>query len=164
MEQYISTIIYICIFCIILELILPENKLKKYVNVLAGLIIIITLISPIIDVLKNETVVSTISNKLKEIQNNIEVEEYNFSNLQNRLIFSSVKEDLEDDIYKKSKEEFKLICTINKVKINLNMEYKTETVDVYVEGNIEVNDATKIIDWIAKEYQIDEKIVNVIKE
>jgi len=34
MSEYISTIIYICVFCIILELILPENKLKKYIGVL----------------------------------------------------------------------------------------------------------------------------------
>ena len=32
MKEYASTIIYICIFAIILELILPDNKLKKYVG------------------------------------------------------------------------------------------------------------------------------------
>ena len=39
MTQYVSTIIYICVFSIILELILPNNKLKKYVSVLVSLVI-----------------------------------------------------------------------------------------------------------------------------
>lgn len=164
MGQYVSTIIYICIFCIILELILPENKLKKYVNVLASLIILVTLISPVIDVLNNETVVSTISTKLKEITNGVEVKEYNFENIQNRLIFSSVREDLEQDIYTKLKEKFKLKYIVKEVKIELNKEYGLEELDVYVKGNIDAYSASEIIDWIAKEYQINEKVINVIGE
>ena len=42
MKEYISTILYVSIFSIILELILPDNKIKKYINSLIGLLIVIS--------------------------------------------------------------------------------------------------------------------------
>lgn len=164
MTQYITTIIYICIFSVILELILPDNKLKKYVGVLVSFIVIITLISPIINVLENEQVVETISRTIESIQSKISVNEYNFNNLENRLIFSSVKENLQQDLYTKCTEKFGKRYKISKVKIILNSGYKIEDIDIYVNNLNEVANAGEIIDFVANTYKIDAAVINVIRE
>ncbi len=164
MTEYISTIIYICIFSVILELILPENKLRKYVGVLVSLLIILTLISPIINLLENEQVIEVISSAIDNIQGKVQIKEYDFSNLQNKLIFSSVKEDIEDEIYTKCKEKWNTKFDVSKVKITLNDNYKIEDIDVYVNRLEEVASAADIIDYISYEYGIDASAINVIKE
>lgn len=164
MTEYISTIIYICIFAVILELILPNNKLRKYVGVLVTLIIILTLISPIISVLKNDEVVEVISSAISNVKSKVKIKEYNFNGLQNRIIFSSVKEDIEREIYTACSESFDVKYGISKVKLELNDEYKIEHIDVYVKNLTQVANAGEIIDFIANQYEIDDSIINVIKE
>ena len=164
MQQYISTIVYICIFSVILQLILPDNKLKKYVGVLVSLIVILTLISPVIDVLNNDAVVETISSTLDNIQSNIEIKERNTINLDSKIIFSSTKKKIENEIYTKCKEKFDSKFGIAKVKISLNAEYVVEYIDVYVNKLPEVAMAGEIIDYIATEYEIQADLINVIKE
>lgn len=164
MLEYISTIIYICVFAIILQLILPENKLKKYVGVLVSLVIILTLISPVIDIFKNDNVIATISASIDEIQSKVNIKEYNFKDLQNRVVFSSTKEKIEEEIYINCKEKFDLKYGINKVKITLNKEYIIEDIDVYVKKMPEVALASEIIDYIVMEYCIDAGVINIIRE
>lgn len=164
MSEYISTIIYICVFSVILELILPENKLRKYVGVLVALLVILTLISPIVNLIENDEVTEVISSAIDNIQSKVKVKEHNVANLQNRLIFSSVKEDLEDEIYAKCKKELDVKFGIKKVKISLNEEYKMEDIDVYVNKLDEIASAAEIIDFVSQEYEIDSSIINVIRE
>lgn len=164
MSEYISTIIYICIFIIILELILPDNKLKKYITVLCSLIIIITLVSPVINIIKDESVVATISKTLDNISSNIKVKEYDFSNLGNTLIFSSVKEDVEQDILTKCKDKFNGNYTVKKVRISLNEDYTLDEINVYVKNLEQVAFAGEIIDYIAEEYLVDSGLINIMSE
>lgn len=164
MSQYISTIIYICIFSVILQLILPENKLKKYVRVLVSLIIILTLISPVIDVLATDNVIAVISSALENIQSNVEIKEYDSLNLDSKIVFSSAKKNIEREIYIKCKEKFDTKFGVSKVKISLNEEYIVEDIDIYVQELPEVAQAAEIIDYIASEYQIKVNLINVIKE
>ena len=164
MKEYVSTIIYICIFMVILEMILPDNKLKKYVWVLVSLIIIITLINPIVNVLKNDNVIEAISTGIENIQGKVHIKEYDFNNLQSTMISTSVKKKLEDEIYSKCKERFDLKYGINKVKIILSEDYTIEDIDIYVKQLQEIASAAEIIDYIEKEYNIDNGVVNVIRE
>ena len=164
MGEYISTIIYICVFCIILELILPENKLKKYIGVLVSFVIILTLISPAMNLFESERVVATISNVVDSIKSKIEVKEYNFSDLKNSIILSSTKENMQDEIAAKCKEKFGTKYSIRKVKITLTDNYLIEDIDIYVENLPEVRVAGEIIDYVAGTYNIQSDLINVIKE
>ena len=163
MSEYISTIIYICVFCIILELILPENKLKKYIGVLVSLVIILTLISPVLNLFESESVVVTISNAVDSIKSKMEVKEYNFSNMKNKIILSSTKENIQKDILFKCKEKFTKY-NISKVKIRLTEDYLIEDVDIYVKNLPEVRVAGEIIDYVSGIYNIQSDLINVIKE
>lgn len=163
MSEYISTIIYICVFCIILELILPENKLKKYIGVLVSLVIILTLISPVLNLFESESVVATISNAVDSIKSKIEVKEYNFGNVKNKIILSSTKENIQDEIASKCKERFQKY-NISKVRITLTENYLIEDIDIYVKNLPEVRVAGEIIDYVSETYNIQADVINVIKE
>lgn len=163
MSEYISTIIYICVFCIILELILPENKLKKYIGVLVSLVIILTLISPVMNLFESESVVATISNAVDSIKSKIEVKEYNFGNVKNKIILSSTKENLQEEIASKCSEKF-TNYNISKVRIALTEDYLISDIDVYVKNLPEVAMAGEIIDYVAGTYNIQADVINVIKE
>ena len=163
MGEYISTIIYICVFCIILELILPENKLKKYIGVLASLVIILTLISPALNLLESESVVATISNAVDSIKSKIEVKEYDFSNVKNKIILSSTKQNIEDEIVSKCNEKF-INYNISKVRITLMEDYSIDDIDIYVKNLPEVSVAGEIIDYVSGIYNIQADLINVIRE
>ena len=163
MSEYISTIIYMCVFCIILELILPENKLKKYIGVLVSLVIILTLISPVLNLFESEDVVATISNAVDSIKSKIEVKEYDFRNVKNKIILSSTRENMEEEITAKCKEKFPNY-NVSKVRITLTEGYLIDDIDIYVKNLPEVRAAGEIIDYVAGTYNIQADLINVIKE
>lgn len=164
MSEYVSTIIYIAVFSIILQLILPNNKLKKYIGVLVSLVIILTLVSPVIDILKNEEVISVISNAVKTVQSNVKIKQYNLVGFKDKIILSSTKENIEKEIHTSCVEKFGIKFSVTKVKINLSDDYTIEDIDIYVERLDSIADAGEIIDYIAKEYTIDASVINVIRE
>lgn len=166
MKEYISTIIYICIFSVILELILPDNKLKKYVNVLVAIVVILTLISPVLNFLENEDVIQTVSSAVASIKSEVNIEEieYDFEDYKNKMIFNNVKSKLEEELYTSLKKEFKNLIQISGVEIELNDEYKIDKVIVTTGEfeNLEV--AKKIINFLKEEYNITDNIIEVAEE
>lgn len=163
MKSYISTIIYICVFSIILELILPNSKLKKYIATLIGLLIIITLITPVFDFLKNNNITEVISNTLNKVaDNNLEQKyKYDFSNLQNKMILNRTKESIEEDILKSCIQKFDK--KIKKVNIKLNDKYNIESIKVYVENIEEIYLANQIMEYITDKYNVQNEYIEVIK-
>jgi len=163
MKEYISTIIYISIFSIILELILPNNKLKKYITGLIGLLVVIVISTPIINFLKNEDVILALSNAIDEINiSSDEFKSYDFSKERDRIVSSSVKEMLEQEIKEACNndlEEYK----ISKVRINLDDEYKVEEINITASNITDVEDARKIINYITNTYNVKEQVINILK-
>ena len=163
MKEYISTIIYIAIFSIILELILPNNKLKKYITSLIGLLVVLVISNPVINFLKNEDVVLAISTAIDELTiNNEEIKAYDFSKERDRIINSSVKEKLEQEIKQACDKELSKY-KINGVSINLDKEYKVEAINITASNVTDVEDARKIINYITDAYNVQEQVINIIK-
>ena len=66
-KSYINTLLCLGIFIKILQLIIPKNKSRKYIYSLTGIIMIITVISPIVNLLKNEKIEAGINQVLSNI-------------------------------------------------------------------------------------------------
>ena len=166
MKEYISTIIYVSIFSIIIELILPNNKLKKYIGVLISLVIILILISPLIDVFNNEEIIKTISNTVQDIKLNVtgNVKSYDFSDYKDRIIFNSVKTKLEKEVLSGCQNEFKDKISVKDVKIGLNNNYEITEVDIYIEKVSDVFSAYEIISFIEAKYNIKDYLINILEE
>ena len=160
MKEYISTIIYVCIFSIILELILPENKLKKYIGVLIGIIILLSLISPITYGIEDK-IVATIS----EVTNSVEFESKNnsidFSQLENKMVLLNVQRDLEARMFNDLNED---VCEVTSVEIKINNKYEIERIIVRAKNVNEVVSAYSITEYLSNTYNINNTLIDVIKE
>lgn len=163
MKEYISTIIYISIFSIILELILPNNKLKKYISSLMGILVVLTISSPLVNFLKEENVVIAISNVIDEFNiTEQEMKSYDFSKEKNRIINNSVKSRLEQEILATCQNDLNEFY-IKDVSIKLNDEYIVKEINVTVNNIENVQDASKIINYITDTYNVQEQVINIIK-
>lgn len=160
MKEYISTIIYICIFSIVLELILPENKLKKYIGVLVSIIILLTLISPITTGLENK-IVATISEVADNIEFTKEKTSVDFSKLENKVVLSNVKKELEKEMYTSLQKQIKNVTSI---EITLNQEYEIEKIIVTAKDVSDVFSAYKITEYLSTTYNINNTLIEVVKE
>lgn len=165
MKEYIATIIYICIFSIILELILPNSKLKKYIATIISLLVIITIISPVINFLKNEDVTEVISKALDNVSNiESKTYEYDFSDFQDKMVLTRTKENIEQDILDKCKSKFKENITVTDVVVELNAKYNIEGIKVYVEKLEDVYTANKIMTYVTGEYNVGNEYIEVIQK
>lgn len=163
MKEYIATIIYICIFSIILELILPDNKMKKYIATLVSLLVILTIISPVFNFLKNENVKEVLSNSIEEITSKHKTDaSYDFASYKDKMVTNSTKEKIEQEILSNLRSKFQKL-DITKVIIKLDEKYSLETVDVYLTKLSSVDTAKDIICHIVETYNVKDEIINVIK-
>lgn len=167
MKEYISTIIYICIFSIILELILPDNKMKKYIATLVSLLVILTIISPVFNFLKNEDIKAVISNSIEEISSNTNINmstnnSYDFASYKDKMVTNSTKGKIEKEILSNLKSNFQKL-DITKVTITLDEKYNLQMIDVYLTNLNGVDVASDIICHITKTYNVKDEIINVIK-
>lgn len=164
-KEYVTSILYIAIFGIILELFLPDSKLKKYVSAFISLVIIITIISPIFNVLKDGKIEEALDNALLAISNNTVTAKtesgIDFSQYMNTTIVSRVKNNLEQELYNSFSEKLENITKVEQVEVNLDSSYQIEEVVVHItEG--EINLVKIVLDKIISEYEIPSDMLKVI--
>ena len=163
MKEYISTIIYVAIFSIILELILPSNKLKKYITSLTGLLIVIVIASPVLNFLKQGDVVFAISSAIESIgEIDSTYSTYDFTKQRDKMINNSVKKRLEDTIYDSCINEFPSYDILS-VDIEIDEEYKVGAINVITKNIETVHDASLVINYITDTYNVQEQVINIIK-
>lgn len=164
-KEYVTSILYIAIFGIILELFLPNSKLKKYVSAFISLVIIITIISPVFNVLKDGKIEEALDNALLAISNNTVAAKtesgIDFSQYMNTTIVSRVKNNLEQELYNSFSEKLENITKVEQVEVNLDSSYQIEEVVVHItEG--EINLVKIVLDKIISEYEIPSDMLKVI--
>ncbi len=168
-KEYVTSILYIAIFAIILELFLPNTKLKKYVSSFISLLIILTIISPVFNFLKGNGVEEAIDNALLAISNNTGTSnatqqgDLKFKEYMNTTIVSRVKTNLEEELFDKFSKNLKDITTVEKVEVELNEDYKIEEVIVYTtDGSISM--AKLVLDKIISEYDIPSNMLKIVNK
>ena len=162
MKEYITTLIYVSVFSILLELIIPETKLKKYISTIISLVILILVVTPIVNVVKAENILEVLAGKVDEINFNItnSSKEYEVNLYNNVSISSSVKKRIEEDIYINcKKQEFNVVM----VDVSLTDEYLITDVNIYVKDISNVDDARDIIRYVTDTYNLKKNYINIIK-
>lgn len=163
-KEYITSILYIAIFGIILELFLPNTKLKKYVSNFISLIIVITIISPVFNALKGEKIEEALDNALLAISSNTAsaVEsEIDFSKYMNTTIVSRVKANLEEELYDSFSKSLENITEVKKVEVTLDENYYIQEVKVYI-AEADFGLVKVILDKIISEYGVPSSMLKVI--
>lgn len=207
-SQWITQIVLIILLAVILELLLPNENFQKYVKMVVGLVLIITLLNPVMDLL-NVNVDQIIkgltqSNSDPEIKNSIKVKEKEITEAQKAYVHiytvdhmkSYVKEALVDQFglaikeldFKKGKNDQNkdfiehvsvLVGEADEQKKKAEQadqqvtvpvkEVKIQITDKKAEDQTEKNDQekkgnTKVREFLAKKWEIDESKVSVEME
>lgn len=124
MKIWIKSIVTVIILVSFLELLMPEGKMKKYLNLILGFIIMLIILNPIINIL-NTT--ESLEDEVFKLSSDMNKKEYSFSS---------------SNIEKKQRNQLK---ELYKARIKQDIEYRVESkYDVKVEKvNIEIENSTK---------------------
>ena len=151
-SQWIKSISMIFIIVSIIELVIPNSNLKKYVNMFIGLLIILAIITPIVNLLDSNYDIE------KEVFKNI-IEGVEIQNINNEDILlaqeKQIKElyinRLRDDVYKSIKEItdyeiFAINISIYEDKVNYgNIKDMEIVLKDKINENVEDNSSIKVI-------------------
>ena len=162
MIEFISSwaeqIVLAVIVATIIELILPKNKNKKYIQMVIGVYVLFNIISPII------------KNKEK-----ISVEEYNIDKYETKSQYEVDQSSMDERIEKIYLEELKnnAISKFEEAgflveKCVVDAEFDTKknnagihSINVRITGSVDEGQLAKTIKMLAEEYEIEESKIKV---
>lgn len=167
-RNWIVAMLCLGILVVIVQLVVPKTNLRKYIYSLIGIVTVITIISPIVDVLKNGNVSDSISSVLDSISSNedtITVNSNGVQDKQNELLKVQFIDNLKSDIM------FKLAhkdVEVNDINISVDDDYNITRIEVKIAKiNVEktnLNSVNEVIKYINSEYDIDYSKISVIEE
>lgn len=167
-RNWIVAMLCLGILIVIVQLVIPKTNLRKYVYSLIGIVTVITIVSPIVDVLKTGNVSSSISSVLDSMSSNedtITVNSDGLQDKQNELLKVQFIENLKSDVM------FKLAhkdVEVNSINISVDDDYNVTKIEVKIAKiNIEktsLNSVNEVIKYINSEYDIDYSKISVIEE
>ncbi|MDO5039887.1 stage III sporulation protein AF [Clostridium sp.] len=190
-KNFVIILVTLLIFISAIEIIAPDNSMKKYVKFVLGLILTAVILSPILSiVLDGETKLKDSIDKFQKQysqnekknqhneQNVLKIQEKNFKENLSKNCESMLKKQFKDldfscdidcDIdIKDEKFLIKLVNVTIKDK-NIKKIKKVEKVEINKENKKEEKKENKnsefkeVVDFISKEFQIDENKINIYK-
>lgn len=183
-SSWAQGIIISVIIASIIEMIIPEGSSKKYIKVVIGVFILFTIVVPVINKFKGNSVNIASIIDFDKYNNSKEVVSTNLEKENNFNIKQMYETNLKVDIKSKIKSKGFEVQNIN-LKISDNEEYRIENIDITISGEIVNKEDEKkqsnvigIVDSIEKisveisnkttkqekEYQISNKNANNLKE
>ena len=167
-RNWIVAMLCLGILIVIVQLIIPKTNLRKYIYSLIGIVTVITIVSPIVDVLKTGNVSSSISSVLDSMTSNedtITVNSDGLQDKQNELLKVQFIENLKSDVM------FKLAhkdVEVNNINISVDDDYNITKIEVKIAKiNVEktsLNSINEVVKYINSEYDIDYSKISVIEE
>lgn len=156
---WISSLLCLGIFVAFLELIIPKSKFKKYIYALIGILTVITIISPIVNMYKSNQVNSSIDQVTKAMSNSIEDNQVSKSDVQQKqqeLVKSQFIESIKKDIT--DKLTLRGINVLN-VDVNLDENYNINKITITIQKidteKSSIDSVNRVVKYINQEYDID---------
>lgn len=166
-KNWISVLLCLGIFVTIIRLVIPKNNLRKYIYSLIGIITIISLVSPLIDIFKNNDMQDSIKSVISNLdeQENINVDTEKYSNVKEEAVKKSFIQSIKNDV--KSKLEDKSIG-VKSVDVFISDNYDIEKIEINIEkidtSKASISSVTQIVKYINEEYDIGYSKIEVIEE
>lgn len=166
-RNWISVLLCLGIFMTIIRLVIPKNNLRKYIYSLIGIITIIALVSPLIDIFKNNDMQDSIKSVLSNLdeQENVNVDTEKYSNVKEEAVKKSFIQSIKNDV--KSKLEGKSIV-VKSVDVFISDNYDIEKIEINIEkidtSKASISSVTQIVKYINEEYDIGYSKIEVIEE
>ena len=165
-RNWISVLLCLGIFVTIIRLVIPKNNLRKYIYSLIGIITIIALVSPLIDIFKNNDMQDSIKSVLSNLdeQENVNVDTEKYSNVKEEAVKKSFIQSIKNDV--KSKLEGKSIV-VKSVDVFISDNYDIEKIEINIEkidtSKASISSVTQIVKYINEEYDIGYSKIEVIQ-
>ena len=166
-RNWISVLLCLGIFVTIIRLVIPKNNLRKYIYSLIGIITIIALVSPLIDIFKNNDMQDSIKSVLSNLdeQENVNVDTEKYINVKEEAVKKSFIQSIKNDV--KSKLEGKSIV-VKSVDVFISDNYDIEKIEINIEkidtSKASISSVTQIVKYINEEYDIGYSKIEVIEE
>lgn len=167
-RNWIVAMLCLGILIVIVQLVIPKTNLRKYIYSLIGIVTVITIVSPIVDVLKTGDVSSSISSVLNSMTSNEDTITVNSDGLQDKqkeLLKVQFIENLKSDVM------FKLAhkdVEVNSINISVDDDYNVTKIELKIAKiNVEktsLNSINEVVKYINSEYDIDYSKISVIEE
>ncbi len=165
-KNWISSMLCIGIFVTFITLIIPKNKMRKYIYSLIGIVTIFTLVSPIIKYINTTNLDNAVNQVMGNISSLSSSEEYDIEKYQGtekELLKKEFIENLKQNISSKL-----LLKNINvkDIQILLDDEYNIEKIEIKIKQlNTEnvLESINYIIKYINEEYDIDYSKITVVE-
>lgn len=156
--KWIVTICVAVFFATAVQMILPDNSLKKYCNFVLGLIVFVVMITPIVNFLSRDVPIDKLIEKstleVFSSDSSMDYEEFRKSNIGTTL--EVFKENLEKQCAKDLKEQF----NGDDYKVNADVSYDTEN-SLYIINSIEIGMDNSSVDRIKEVVIGEEEAVTV---
>lgn len=167
-KNWVSTMLCLGIFMTFIQLIIPKTNLKKYIYSLVGVITIITVISPVVNILKNKDVEESLSEaiaSMSSIDNETYVDEEKYTEKRDNNLRETFALNMKNDIKLKVEEKGIECKTID---MFLTEQYNVEKLKICIgkidEEKTSLADVTEVVKYINSEYDLDFSKIEVIED
>lgn len=156
LSVYLLSVVGVVFLLVIVELVLPDSKISKYIKSIFAIFIIVVIISPAVKLIKNDWDWNSIFTSFEYDVNEDYIDTVNRQNIQ------ELERELEGVInktYEGAKVSISAVFTGNEPKINYIFVDLSDL--VIIENNEHINYYTAVKELVRKQINIDEEKVVV---
>ena len=132
-KNYVEQIVYIAIFVLLLELILPKGNTRKHIMVVVSLIVLMNIVYPIFHILKDKNMkdilINVVETASSDFKRGADTEAGDFSKYKNLIVTNDVEKRIQKDVKEKAN---KLNVKVDKINIFLEEDYTFKKIKIYV--------------------------------
>lgn len=123
-KVWIVNIVTVIIFISFLEILMPDGKMKKYLNLILGFVVMLAILNPVMGLLNSN---SYLEDEFFKISNDLIREEYIFSaknieSVQQEQLLTLYKSKIIDDIKQRVESKY----SVNVLSIDIDLENKNK--------------------------------------
>ena len=164
-RNWIVALLCLSILIVIIQLVIPKTNLRKYIYTLIGIITVITIISPVVDLLKKQDIKESIADVLSSFNTNDAAISVNSSDLEEKKtglvkvqFIDSIKQDIKDKLESKN-------ITVKSINVSVDDNYDITKLEIKIlkskTGIVSVNE---IVKYVNNEYGIDYSKISIVEE
>ena len=164
-RNWIVALLCLSILIVIIQLVIPKTTLRKYIYTLIGIITVITIISPVVDLLKKQDIKESITDVLSSFNTNDAAISVNSSDLEEKKtglvkvqFIDSIKQDIKDKLESKN-------ITVKSINVSVDDNYDITKLEIKIlkskTGIVSVNE---IVKYVNNEYGIDYSKISIVEE
>ena len=164
-RNWIVALLCLSILIVIIQLVIPKTNLRKYIYILTGIITVITILSPVVDLLKNNDIKESITDVLSSFNTNDAAVSVNSSDLEEKKtglvkvqFIDSIKQDIKDKLESKN-------ITVKSINVSVDDNYNIIKLEIKIlKSKTGIVSANEIVKYVNNEYGIDYSKISIVEE